>query len=213
MTILALPGKPFALSTVRCNKKQFALSTVDPRIVDIERTRAAAKMSHIELCREARVHPSTWFYLRNGQQMPRKQTLDHLTGALEHRMNAGHSEAALIFALVRLAMQVFAQDAGEDVQLMLAQDFSAERGRDQTWVAAARLRQQAIYLVAVELQVSNAVIGRALGCSRAGILKARNAVEDMRSADRALDARLDAVAAVLRPRPAGAGDVWPELRA
>ena len=63
---------------------------------------------------------------------------------------------------------------------MLAQDFSAERPRDPTWLKAATLRRQAMYVAAVELQIGNADLGRALKCSRQNIKQARDSIEDAR---------------------------------
>jgi hypothetical protein len=81
---------------------------------------------------------------------------------------------------------------------MLAQDFSAERPRDPVWLKAATLRRQAMYLAAVELEIGNADLGRALACSRQNIKQARDKVEDMRDADATLDALLDRCALLLR---------------
>lgn len=191
------PGEtPFALSIVKRNKTQFALSIVDPRITDIERERARKKISHATLCAGARVHAATWFYLRRGEQVPRASTLARLKAAIA---SVAAPKPNAIEAHYRAIMALLALLSSKDPEAALAQDFSVERPTVPAWLEAATLRRQAMYVAAVELQIGNADLGRALGCSRQNIKQARDAVEDARDKEPRLDALLDRVARLVKP--------------
>lgn len=174
---------PVASSTVRRGFTPMALSTVgdvDPRVRTLDRARAAAKLSHGELCRRAGVDVTTWARNRKGQQPPRDDTLDRLRIAL-----AGDDvpqRVPLIAALHRMAMIVLAIETGANVDKVMRQDFSAERPANPDWLRASQVRCYATYLLTVELDLGNATVGRAIGCSREAVSKARrftgNAMED-----------------------------------
>ena len=68
--------------------------------------------------------------------------------------------------------------------------FERERREAPAAIARARLRRIAVYLAAVELEVGNAEIARALGTTRQNVHQARNAVEDLRGRP-AVDALLE----------------------
>lgn len=187
---------PFALSIVRRNKTQFALSIVDPRVAEVERERARVKMSHATLCARAKVHAATWFYLRKGEQAPRAGTIDRLKAAVANARPPKPSTAA---AQHRSIVALLALLAGEDPEIMLAQDFTAERPTLPGWLKAATIRRQAMYVAAVELQIGNADLGRALNCSRQNIKQARDSIEDARDKDPRLNALLDRVARLVTP--------------
>lgn len=60
----------------------------------------------------------------------------------------------------------------------------------------ARARRLAIYIVTVELEIPNADLARALGCSRQNVKQARDKVEDWRG-DAAIDALIAGVTATM----------------
>lgn len=188
---------PFALSIVRRNKTQFALSIVDPRVTEVERERERVKMSHATLCSRAKVHAATWFYLRKGEQAPRAGTIERLKAAVANARPPKPSAAA---AQYRAIVALLALISGEDPEAMLAQDFSAHQTPTLPgWLKAATLRRQAMYVAAVELQIGNADLGRALNCSRQNIKQARDSIEDARDKDPRLNALLDRVARLVTP--------------
>lgn len=196
LSTVAAGKTPIALSIVRRNKTQFALSIVDPRITALDRDRERKQISHQDLCTRARLHPSNWYFLRIGQQNPRASTLERLTAALaaapKPRPNAVAAQYRSIVTLLAIL-------SGEDPEIMLAQDFTAERPTLPGWLKAATIRRQAMYVAAVELQIGNADLGRALHCSRQNIKQARDSIEDARDKDPRLNALLDRVARLVTP--------------
>ena len=90
-------------------------------------------------------------------------------------------------------MQFLAIHLSFDIPTLLATDFSVQRPFNAQWLAAARIRQMAIYITAVELQVGNADLGRALGLTRANIKYARDEVEQRREDGNDVDQALTAV--------------------
>lgn len=168
---------------------------------DIERLRKAKQISTAELLRRSKVSASTWWEIRAGKRKPQETTLRRLQAALGG-VYLLPTPTPMVLGFHIMAVTVLAQESGEDPDVMLAQDFSAERPRDPIWLKAAAFRRQAMYLTAVEMQVSNAVIGRAIGCSRQNVHQARNAIEDAREFNPVLDAVLDRCGARLaRRRP------------
>lgn len=185
-----------AMVVARRNKTQFALASVDPRVTAIERQRRDKGLSHTKLLAAAGVHPSTWFFLRRGEQAPRAGTLDRLEAAIGQAGRAVEPAALknVILATVRVAETVIvsALDAGangagttraQSLPLVQALD---PRCRRATALRRSRRRVLAVYLVAVELELGNAEIARALGCSRQNVKQLRDAVEALRD-----DARAD----------------------
>lgn len=192
------PKNVLRCQPVSRNKTQFALfATVDPRIAEIERERARKKIPHAVLCARARVHPSNWYFLRHGQQAPRASTIERLKAVVASMAAPAPSGAA---AQYRSIVALLAILSGEDPETMLAQDFSAHQTPTLPgWLKAATLRRQAMYVAAVELQISNAELGRALNCSRQNIKQARDSIEDARDKDPRLNALLDRVARLVTP--------------
>jgi transcriptional regulator with XRE-family HTH domain len=182
----------------RRNKRQFRLTVIDPRVAAIERERTAAGISHNELCQCARVHPSTWRAWRSGQQEPKPAILERLKTAIVGRLANARRDVTVLAALHRVVIVHLAQRQGADPELVLEQDFSAERPQSPAWLHAAQLRRQAMYLLAVELEIPNANIGRALGCTRQNVKQARDRIEEARDADPAVDRTLDDMGRLLR---------------
>lgn len=185
-------AEPFVISH---RQKQASLAIIDPRVTAIEQRRARAGMSHNILCARAGVHPSTWSFLRAGQQAPRPETLKRLAAALDGRSSAPPD---VIAALVNAAQCMLAAAVAGDARLIAALTWRrpGRRGVPAT-VVPARLKRVAVYLAAVELCVGNAAIARALNVSRQNIKQTRDQVEDLRGND-AVDRLLTKVATDLR---------------
>lgn len=172
-------------------------ATVDPRIVDIERRRAAAGLSQHQFLQRADVPADTWRDLRRGRRRPLPATLLKLNAALAGARPQA-KPPAVIAAFHRLVMLLVAERLALDPTAVLATDFSVQRPQNATWRAASEVRLIAIYITAVELQVENPEIADALGVSREAVRKARNRVEDLRD-DAARDALIEEVAQKVRP--------------
>lgn len=177
-------------------QKHSASSSVDPRVSAIERRRQAASITHAALCRLAGIELRNWHKLRAGTQTPAARTIVKLQIALDGRPKSTPPQVILSFH--RLVMQALAARMKFDLETLLATDFSVQRPSNPQWLRAARIRQMAIYIVAVELQVSNADLGRALGDTRANIKFARDAIEDRREDGNEIDQALTAVTLQVR---------------
>ena len=171
-------------------------STVDPRIVEIERSRRDRNLSQALLLRRAMLSRRSWVCLLAGAK-PKDATLKRLRDALDGKAYTPPA-AAVLSQLYRLTAALLAPGCGvaADVAAVSLQDFSVEKPNSPGWLAIARLRQTAIYVLTVELQIPNAELGRAIGCTRQNVKKARGAVEDRRDTDAALDELIRRVAAL-----------------
>lgn len=173
-------------------------------LAEIERRRKAAKISIARMLSAASIHPSTY---RDGRKQPgrlRPKTLRRLADALD-ALIAGAvmpgKTLAPITALHRCVFALLATRLGYDVDLMLRQDFSAERPQNETWLRASHLRRYAMAVLAVDLDLGNATVARALDCSRQNVDQARRFVENARE-----DQRVDAAMAVVAALATGRGD-------
>lgn len=176
-----------------------ASSTVPPKfetsVEKINQARKTAGLSHEEFCRRAKAGTRNWFRLVRGEQKPTPALLKRLNAAL------GDAQAArprpVVKAFHRLVMIEIARAQDFDVAVLLATDFSVQRPHVPDWLAASRIQSMALYITAVELEVGNAELARALGVSREAVRKARNKIEDLRD-DAAIDALLNRVAQQVR---------------
>lgn len=178
------------------NKVQSALVTLAPAVERVESLRAARKIPHYVLCAAARVHPTTWFYLRRGEQEARRETIERLEKGLAGLLNKDYQPRPVnvIEVFVRLAEGVVRKHIGGNRVLMRAlTPDRVRRGKARklpTAIEAGRLRRLAIYLAAVELEVGNAEIACALGLTRQGVHKARGMIEALRDSP-AIDGLLE----------------------
>ncbi|MFA6267651.1 MAG: hypothetical protein WC670_18285 [Pseudolabrys sp.] len=166
-------------------------SSVDPRIAAVEQWRVRNKVRIVDLIHSAGISYFTWRALRRGQCKPRPATVIKLRAAMEGR--PALKPPQIVVGFHRLVMQLLAIEMRFDRDTLLATDFSVQRPSNPQWLRAARIRQMAIYITAVELQVSNADLGRALGDTRANIKFARDAIEDRREDGNEIDLALAAV--------------------
>lgn len=154
-------------------------SSVDPRITEVNRRRAKAGFSHDRFCRLAGISFWHWRDLRRGHARPRQSTIAKLHAVFDAPSD-GEKPPQLVLGFHRLVMVLLAREQGLNEQQLLALDFSVQRPANADWLRAVRTRQMAIYITAVELQIGNAVLGRALGSTRANIKYARDRIEDLR---------------------------------
>lgn len=184
-------------SIVKAGRNTPGSSTIDPRLTALERERAIKRVHHADLCRLAGLDREHWRLLRKGRVQPTDRTLENIRKVL-----AGLGSPVpldTVAATHRLAMMWLAQATGADVEVMMAQDFSCERPRDPVWLRASRLRRYAIYVTAVELEIRNSVLAKAIGCSRQNVQQAREWVEEMRD-DKKLEDLLDRCAVLCTGR-------------
>lgn len=162
----------------------------DLSIVVIERRRAQFDVKVNALIRAAGIDPATWYAgLRNPAGV-RPKTLARLSSALDALVAGAPAQRPpkVLAAFVRIAEAEIAR--------RLARSKSLRRDLGGA-VSSGRLRRLAVYVIAVELEVENAELARALCCSRQNVQQARNAVEDWREKPR-VDALLDDVRILVR---------------
>jgi hypothetical protein len=168
----------------------------DLSITAINTRRVRAGISVTELMSEARLNPKTWDVARAHPERTRRTTLERLDRALDRLVVGDRAPAnrAAIGCLYELAVGVFAEKAGIDVAAALgvARDFAHERPQDDAWLACARVRRLAMYLVAGELNLGNAALGKVIGCTRQNVKQAVASVEALRE-EPAIDALIRAV--------------------
>lgn len=203
-SVMARPSAGTHSSSLRAGSDTGTHSSSVDRLAlmkKVDATRRQSGISIAKLCAAAKVHPNTYRELRRGACTPLEITLDKFTRALDRIRTGKAQEVAppqVVAGFHRLLMQLIATQMGFDHELLLATDFSVQRPSNPQWLRAARIRQMAIYVVAVELQVSNADLGRALGDTRANIKFARDAIEDRREDGNEIDSALTAVSLHVR---------------
>jgi transcriptional regulator with XRE-family HTH domain len=169
-------------------------SSTDIDIEDVERLRVARGLSHARMCALAGVELNNYFKLRRGRHRPSAATLRKLAAALADPVPA--RPPRVIAAFHRVCFALAADALGLDRAAVLATDFTVTR-RTDAWIAAARARMVAVYVTAVELEVDNTELARALGLTRQAIKKARDKVEDLRD-DAGVDAAIETVCRQVR---------------
>lgn len=212
-----MSGKmPLALSTVECppggqagagivpcfraatrNKTQFALLTVDPAVAAIEAARKRRGLSHYQLIAAARVHPSTWYYLRHGQQQARPATIKRLADAVAAAPVAKLPPPAPLKALVNATAALIARALAGNAALIAAVN-PRKGGLASSALQPRRIRSIAVYLLAVEIEIGNADIARALGCSRMNVKQVRDDIHELRDDGGPVDALFDGVVVALK---------------
>jgi hypothetical protein len=161
-----------------------ASSTIaDPRILAIDRNRAHNDLSHRQLCEFSGVHPTHWHDLRRGALQPTDRTVQRLEKASRRR------RARCLPATLADFFWTIAGLFGEAYGLSPEDVFSGSWGPG----VRSNCRRLAMYVMTVELLVSNADLARAIGQTRQNIKQARDIVETRRD-DPAIDALLERVA-------------------
>jgi len=166
----------------------------------IERQRKAAGVSVMTMLGRAGVARSTWAAIRSGQAAdhPRRQiTLQRLAATLDPAWN-WHvpMQPAALRAFVRVVEIVLAERINADVAVLAALGSQSSHGQ-RPHVNAGRLRAIALYVLAVEIEINNAELARAVGCTRQNVNQTRARIEGLREAA-AADEFLDRFAADMR---------------
>jgi hypothetical protein len=211
LSTIAGAGNALDLSIIGARKNAVDLSivaggrnAVDLSIVAIDTRRRKAGISIGRLLGEARVDRRTWHGAKANPSRVRRSTLERLDRALARLAAGDRGDASLgaIGMLYQLAAGVLAQRAGIDPQavLKIARDFSYEWPQNNLWLACARVRRLAMYVVANELGLGNATLARAIGCSRQNIKQAVTAVEELRE-EASIDALIAEIVALARVAP------------
>ena len=176
------------LSIVGASQNSSGLS-----IEDIDRRRRRLGISVERLIGEARVTYFTWRHAMKGDMVTRSSTLARLDRALA-RLNAGErqqTEGALTRSY-RHMVGLIAEWSGVDVAgaQAIAFDFSKEKPSSPDWIAAARVRRLAMYVLAAAGE-RKADVARAIGCTRQNVMQAVSAIEALRASDAFVDTLLD----------------------
>jgi len=166
------------IATVRSPANRARLSIVHPDLLLLERRRVQLGITKNQWAAAAGVGRNFFF---DHSRKPRPATLERLARALDELAGIPRMRPpALVAAFVRAAeviVQRLAGDAGLIGELTVTRH---NRERVPQGVQRARLRRLAIYLAAVELEVSNAELSRALRMTRQNVAQARQAIEELR---------------------------------
>lgn len=90
-----------------------------------------------------------------------------------------------------------ARALGLDPLDVLATDFTKQTSVNQQWLAAARVRRLAMYVVVTELDVTQAALAAAIGITKQGVGKALRDIEDLRDEQARYDRVIQDVALLL----------------
>lgn len=186
----------YRLSTVN-PENGYRLSSVE-NFFEIDRRREEAGVTIEALCRAAGVNRKTWSDIRSRPDCAaRPETLRRLADALSDLAVAKSPD--LLQGRLRTLLALLAADTGDDAKVVLATDFSRQRPQDKGWLAAARLRRFAIYLIVVEEDVRMADMARAIGISRQAVKQTVDEVREWRLDEPDVDALLERVGEIIRP--------------
>lgn len=197
----AVADAPFASSidpVARRGKRQLTLRVADPRVEKIERLREAKGVTHARLCAGAPVHPTNWYYIRTGEVTAQQATLDRITAFLTQEQPQ-RAPANVLQSFVLAAERVIVAELENRHDRKALVGAINDKRMQRPELRADRLRLLAVYITAVELEVPNAELGRALGHARQAIKQGRDKIEGLRECD-AVDAFLDHVRDVLTGR-------------
>jgi hypothetical protein len=162
----------------------------------IDQRRNKLVLAHAQLCRRAGISEPMWWELRHGHRRPADRTVRRLEQALDELAAARPPRQPAV--VVRLLFSHVAADVarrrGVPCDGPISLDFGYNSPRDPAWLAMAQVRRLAMYVLAVEFDIANADIARALGCSRQNVKQARDAAERWRDEDPAADALIEAIA-------------------
>jgi hypothetical protein len=158
-------------------------------------------MSVAGLCRRAHVPVSTYWRVATGRKKGWwPQTIKKLEAALDGRdLPRTRADADRVIGdLFRAYVVIFAKELGH-AEEVLGSDPQARANLDAQWRANAYVRALAVYCVTVELGVSGARVGRAIGLTRAAVSQINRRVQDFRD-DPKIDALLERVGSLVSNR-------------
>jgi hypothetical protein len=158
------------------------MSTLHPDLARLERRRLVLGITLEQWAKAAGINVGFFRDIRRKGIRPRPASLARLARGLEELAGASRARPpVLIAAFVRAAEVVITREIGGDTHLIADLAIARhKREHEPRQVARARLRRVAIYLTAIELEISNVELARALRTSRQNIAQARLAVEKLR---------------------------------
>jgi hypothetical protein len=167
----------------------------------IDAKRRELKLSVSALCRRACVPVTTYWRVATGRK--RKwwpQTYRRFETALRGKqVPRCRAEAdKMIGDLYRAYVVIFAKELGHAAEVLFA-DPQARSNLDAQWRASAYVRSLAVYCVTIELGVTGARVGRAVGLTRAAVSQINRRVQDFRD-DPKVDALLERVGSLVSNR-------------
>ena len=152
--------------------------------IDAERRRQGRSV--YDFSKTAGVAYSTYWFIKTGRTRPASLTLKRYLRALGVKPG-GPPKMRLAGDAVGLAYRAFASEfaraKGLDPDDALACDPSLRAVNNPAWLAAARVRELAIYAVVTEFAVPMAALGRAIGLTKQAVSKAARRVEEAREDD------------------------------
>lgn len=153
----------------------------------IEAKRVAIGLSIEQLTGAAGVTSSYYRLLRQDSAQPRRAIIARLKAALSRLTGRPADLAApeirLVFYSYQMALALVCERAGVSTSTVHAQDPSRRATADKDWLAAAKLRRQAYYLLNCALGIDQADIAKATGMTPAAISLACRAIEQERDDD------------------------------
>jgi len=157
----------------------------------LDRSRREANIPVDRLLQSAGVSYHTYYDGKAGRFATRQATMDKLWAAIERLRTGAAPPPAAIRALLNAAEELLRARIAKNKRL-------AAVCLSRSTTPAARIRTLAIYLLTVEIEIDNADVGRAAGCSRQNVAKARDTIEALRDDGSALDRLMTQCATVLR---------------
>jgi DNA-binding Xre family transcriptional regulator len=175
-----------------------AKSSVGSTFRGIERRRLELGVSKERLVAAAGISRRTYQRAQNTRSRKiQRRTVDALDRALEQLAGTRSAKASQLASLHRAAMILIAKELRLDPESVLATDFTRQRPMDKPWLAAARVRRDAMAVVAVDLGVRHSDLARAIGVSKQNVGQAVDQVYDKREADPLFEAMLARIGRLL----------------
>jgi hypothetical protein len=154
-------------------------------------------MSASRMVTAAGNHWQTYRKARQGGHV-RQSTLARYAAALEafetERKEAG-AHATLVHMIEALLQTKLASRSHSLIAALNPKKFGRRHGQS---LLGTRRRALAIYLAAIELEIGNSAIARALGCKRQNVHQIRATIEKLREDEPQVDVFLDQIGASLR---------------
>lgn len=169
------------------------------RFAAIDRRRRQHDIPLPALLLESRVHVETWYLGKRGLAATKPATFKKLEAALSRlaKGERGGKRPNLVRASLAACRALVAVQVGRD-PLLIGALAPKRKGRPNTEkLNAKRLSSLGIYLAAVELEIENADIARAINRDRQLIGQTRTDIEDLRD-NPLVDALLDQCGRILR---------------
>jgi hypothetical protein len=168
----------------------------------IDARRRELKLSISGLCRRANVPVTTYWRVATGRK---KQwypgTLKKFERALAVREPAPKPPAddKAIGDLYRAYVVILAGEMGQDPERVLRSNPRWRLNTSSQWRDAAYVRALAVYCVTIQLDLSAARVGRAIGLTRAAVSQINRRVEDFRD-DPKIDALVERIGQLVSGR-------------